>query len=248
MGLTLKTPSNTYKKVLYSEVIKERWWVYMALGDYLVEARRGINIKRYNRDRRNVHRSVGEHTWFVSVVTQCLGLWERDKFNNSKFNMERALSLAINHDMAESYLGDVLGPTKNYSESIRKSIDNAELDLVDTVIREHLPRSWGDFFFDMHSEIANKETVESRIVKAADLIDRLYENMEEIVSGSRAKRVIDIIENDVKELLKFKEMSVRYFIKYPMMDIGKLDGICIRDFIGEGELDIIDSWDFSKYF
>lgn len=210
-------------------------------GEHLDEVRSLMEIKRYQNRFKHKERSVAEHSWFVSKIAHGLAIWERDKFKKQDVDMEKVLFLAINHDIVECYTGDILSTTKNLSPVLREELLVVEETIFSDHIINTIPESWGDSYIGVHDELAELKTVESKIVKAADLIDRVFECMEEIELGN-LEPYTEILVKDLETLGGFGLISVDYFLKYSIKDI-KAD-----KYIPEEIKDRLEDTDYSEYF
>lgn len=212
------------------------------LGQYFKEVRRLMEIKRYPTKIMIRKRSVAEHSWFVVEIAHGLALWEKYKFDqHNDINIERVMFLAQKHDIIEAHTGDIMSPVKNMKD-FRKVLENGERDILRTHILTTIPKSWGQSYLDMHKELSELKTVESQIVKAADLIDRVYECMDEILRGNK-EETEDIVKDDLNRLGNMGLMSVDYFLKYSIKDINKAYSYIPKDIRIR-----LEQTDFSKYF
>lgn len=210
-------------------------------GNHLEEVRGLMDIYRYQGKVMNCRRSVAEHSWFVSKVAHGLAYWEKHKFGNKDVDIEKVLFLAINHDVVEAYTGDILSTTKSMSENLRQGLKAAEEICFKENILTLLPQSWGKSYMEVHTEMSNLSTIEAQLVKAADLIDRLFECIEEIDRGNK-KPFEQIIIGDLIRLSEMNLMSVNYFLKYSVKDIGA------DRYISDNTSYELDKIDFSPYF
>lgn len=210
-------------------------------GEHLEEVRNLMELKRYQNKLKIRERSVAEHSWFVSKVAHGLALWERDKFKDFEVDMEKVLFFAINHDIVESYTGDIISTTKDLFD-IRRELALGEETIFKDQIANTIPNSWGNMYIGMNSELASLASIESKIVKAADIIDRVFECLEEINIGNK-KYYEEILDKDLVRLFTMGLKSVNYFLKYSIYDLDGAEDY-IPDFIKE-ELNRID---FSPYF
>ena len=212
------------------------------LGQYFKEVRRLMEIKRYPTKIMIRKRSVAEHSWFVVEIAHGLALWEKYKFDqHNDIDIERVLFLAQKHDIIEAHTGDIMSPVKNMKD-FRKVLENGERDILKNHILNTIPKSWGQSYLDMHKELSELKTVESQIVKAADLIDRVYECMDEILRGNK-EETEDIVKDDLNRLGNMGLMSVDYFLKYSIKDINKAYNYIPKDIRIR-----LEQTDFSKYF
>lgn len=210
-------------------------------GEHLKKSRDLMEIERYQNKFKHKKRTVAEHSWFVSKVAHGLALWEGTKFKNPDVDMAEVLFLAINHDIIEGYTGDIISTTKNYSVVMKEELEKIEHMIFEKEILRTLPNSWGDMYLRLNFEMSKIVSTNAKIVKAADLIDRMYECVEEIELGNK-KIFEDILVCDIKKLFALDLMCSNYFLKYATKDIG------IFEYIPSDINEKLDAQDYSKYF
>jgi len=210
-------------------------------GEHLKKSRDLMEIHRYQNKFKHKKRTVAEHSWFVSKVAHGLALWEVNKFKNTEVSMEDVLFLAINHDIIEGYTGDIISTTKNYSSVMKEELEKIETLIFENEILKTLPNSWGDMYLNLNKEMSEITSVNAKIVKAADLIDRMYECIEEIELGN-VKIFEDILKKDIQKLFDLNLMSSNYFLKYATKDIGMFEYIPLEITME------LDQQDFSNFF
>ena len=211
-------------------------------GEHLETSRSLMEIQRYQNKFKHKERSVAEHSWFVTKIAHGLALWERDKFKDFEVDVEKVLFFATNHDIVECYTGDILSTTKNLSKTLKRELQSVE----EVIFKEHLvdtiPDSWGELYVNMNKELTELNTIESRIVKASDLIDRIFECLEEINLKNKYPYE-NILINDLKKLYEMDLKSANYFLKYSIYDLYNAQ-YYVPEYI-KNELSRID---FSPYF
>lgn len=105
--------------------------------------------------------SIAEHTLGVAVVaTQ---LVDDLRARGEVVDGERVLRMAILHDAAEAFTGDVPMPAK--TEALAKALDEAEAELLARALPPAAVALW--------REAEDGKTLEARIVKAADKLQML---------------------------------------------------------------------------
>lgn len=209
-------------------------------GNHLNEVRNLMEIYRYQGRMLHCRRSVAEHSWFVSKVAHGLATWEKYKFGMD-VDIEKVLFLAINHDIVESYTGDILSTTKSKSKTFRKGLQMVEQSIFEDEILETLPNSWGRDYMAVYEEMSNLNTIESQLVKAGDLLDRVFECMDEIVRGNK-NPFEEIITKDLERLFEMRIISVNYFLKYSLKDINA------DEYLSNEIKESLEYIDFSPYF
>jgi len=126
-------------------------------------------IIRYNNLPRITKESVAEHSFFVSLIVLRL-------YKYYKFNLEKALSIAITHDIAEVYISDVPRNIKNKFKVLEKYLNEIE----SKVLKEKFPE-----YQSLVEEFNEEKTVESLIVSVADLLSVVQYASTEVKLGSK---------------------------------------------------------------
>ena len=209
----------------------------MPFGKHIQKSRSLMEIKRYQNKFMHKRRSVAEHMWAVSKIAQGLALWEVKKFKN-EVDMANLLQRAINHDIIEMTTGDILSGTKKRTEDMKKAIDSMEEIAFNEDLRGDLPKSWVEEFRGYALQ-PKDETIEGKIISAADTIDAMLECIDEIKLGNEHEFsfiLIDLAES----LIEIDLDSVRYFMKFALLDFG-LD---IRKYYGANVYRYIESIEF----
>lgn len=150
-------------------------------------------ITRYSNVPRISSESVAEHSFFVASIVI-------DLHSKYEFDLGKAISMAIVHDWAESFVDDVTVATKNMFPEIREAIHRAEEMIYEKVFSGMPCKLW--------KELNSQDTIESMIVKYADVLQcaqysehevRLGNHgyMDEVLTSSlnRAK----VLEEEIKE-------------------------------------------------
>ncbi len=118
--------------------------------------------------------SIAEHSWGTSVFALLLSLELREK--GQDVDVEKALAMAIIHDLGESLTSDIprsaVQDSKVLTGDIKKEAEREAMKHIFTR-QEHL----GDDMLELHLEMQQIETLEARIVHAADLLDMMNHAM-----------------------------------------------------------------------
>lgn len=185
----------------------------------LDQIRKIQNIDRYsNSDSLNTS-SVSAHTTNVTILAFVLGRWEEYKFGNV-INWKELLLRAIFHDALESVTGDVLGPTKGLIDGFKETLELIELKIFENTISKYLQ----DEHEDLKRYILNPkdETIEGYVIDSADKLDTLFEvrNMLSFTNIALDDEYIEMLNNQVNRLMRMKNKSTKYFLRYPFKDLG----------------------------
>jgi putative hydrolase of HD superfamily len=112
--------------------------------------------------------SVAAHSYGVAVAAMMLA--DEVRARGVAVDMERVLRVALMHDWAEARLGDMPRTAVEYfgAETRRK----AERAAFDDIVRE---AAGGESYSSLHEDYERRESLEARLVKAADIIDLLVQ-------------------------------------------------------------------------
>lgn len=186
----------------------------MPFGKLIKSARGLMEITRYQNMYRHKERSVAEHSWSVTFIAQGLAMWETRKFDN-EVDFDILLKKAVNHDLIETFTGDIIATTKKKTKAMMDAVAEIEKVAFEQQLMPDLPKSWVD---EYRSYILDPKggDIEGKIIKAADTIDTMIEAIEEIELGNNAFK--PVFEESLKMLMNSELDSVKYFLKYAMLD------------------------------
>jgi 5'-deoxynucleotidase YfbR-like HD superfamily hydrolase len=109
---------------------------------------------RYNNKFKVIHESVAEHMYFVSLITLKLSEFY-------EFDIQRALTMAVIHDLPEIYISDITRDVKNRHPELMEILSKAERDAM---VR------FGQNFSELFNEFENESSPESLVVSLADAL------------------------------------------------------------------------------
>lgn len=132
--------------------------------DHLMETySRLTNIRRYNTEFCNNPENVATHSFFVAYTTMFLCDHYREII---PVNTERALRIALLHDVEESISGDLIPMLKKIDPEVEKAIAKINYEIVDRII---FPLGAYKEYVDLWSD-SKGGGIESGIVSVADVI------------------------------------------------------------------------------
>lgn len=152
------------------------------LANFLSYARKLANISRWNVEFLYKKASVAEHSFFVAQIAQLIGIIEEK--NGAVIDWKRLYRKAINHDIKESVTGDIPHHTKHRKEEVNKALAMIETELVREYILSEIP---DEDYRKRIEEIINEDkddTMEGKILTAADMIDAMLECAQEVKLGN----------------------------------------------------------------
>lgn len=115
--------------------------------------------------KRNEADSVAAHSWTTAMLTYLLAT--EMKKDGTKIDVDRAVKMALFHDMAETIVGDVGTFVKGMAKGAFVGIEEEGLKWLvnDLPTKQEIIR--------LVEEYAARKTPEARLVKAADNLDAL---------------------------------------------------------------------------
>ena len=139
--------------------------------DFLSELIRLKSLPRTGWLLRGVRdvESIADHSFCVAVIAMIIA--DRAKSLEMEIDVERVLRMALFHDLAEVRTGDLPSTIKPY-------FDQATLRAADEKAAQEILAPLGDLgqqYLDLRHEYETRESLEARIVKAADKIDLLLQ-------------------------------------------------------------------------
>lgn len=189
--------------------------VYMT-NDMLETAMEALDLKKEERSWIELFgieesESVAGHSWSVAFLTLFFGR------NLERIDMERALRMAVVHDLAETEVGDIIVKSK---VSSKETTQQEKISLEEDFWRER-QGSLGELKQDW-DEYEERKSAEARFVKDMDLIDLclqalIYEHRDSYShdeeNGDTLERVFETSEqslNTEKGKSLYKEIRSLY--------------------------------------
>ena len=128
-------------------------------------------------------KSVAEHSFFVARIARriCEILTEREA-QVGEINVLKVVDMALMHDEAEAFSGDIVRPFKKLSTEFGKKVEGAAFAMLR---KEYANIPGGEYFLNLCEEFERKECIEAQIVEVADNIAGFAESQEEIQLGNQ---------------------------------------------------------------
>ncbi len=180
-------------------------------------------IRRWQLMRSERDENIMEHSQSVAMLTHALGVIRNQVFGGS-VNVEKAVLYAMYHEISEVLTGDLPTPIKYYNRSIQSAYKDLERSAAEKMA-QMLPDG-------MKSELtpyilADEESEEYKLVKAADRLSAYIKCLEELRSGNgefeKAKKSIedDLHSRAIPEVEYFFE----HFIPSFELTLDELEGL-----------------------
>ncbi|MBD3191862.1 MAG: HD domain-containing protein [Candidatus Heimdallarchaeota archaeon] len=120
--------------------------------------------------------SVADHSFFVTMITLIIALAEQQKQEQEQtINLEKALIMALLHDLAEGVSQDIDRRVKEFApksyQEFKKELDeNATKEIL-----QKLPTILTEQLSTYYDEYRKQETIEAKIVAEADRLETLIQ-------------------------------------------------------------------------
>lgn len=183
---------------MYEDLINE------SLSDFVRSIDKLRHIVRYQTAPRCSSESVAEHSFFVAVYVLKL-------YKYYKFDLQKALSLALLHDYSEVFISDVPHPIKAQNPDLKDALEAAE----DKVARSHL----SDTVAQWLQEFNHATSVEGKVCALADVISVVTyakfetdlgnkDYMAQVFNGVMSRYVdcINVLSADLREGVSSKDV------------------------------------------
>ena len=152
-------------------------------------------IQRYSITPRITNETVAEHSFFVATYVMEL-------YKDYKFDLNKAVQIAIIHDFAESFIGDITLSTKTMCPDLVEAVSNAE--------KEVMFQNFPSFIYELYREYEQRTSVESLIVKLADTMQVKQYAGNEIELGNNSITIRSIFSRAVDDIDLFERKLAVY--------------------------------------
>ncbi|OGD93104.1 hypothetical protein A2697_02250 [Candidatus Curtissbacteria bacterium RIFCSPHIGHO2_01_FULL_41_44] len=144
------------------EVLKKILKVFLTLQWAKELPRQGFIALGFKRNEAD---SVAAHSWTTTMLTYMLAMEMAG--DGQKINVDKAIKMALFHDMAETIVGDVGTFVKGMAKGAFAPIEEEGLKwlVANLPSRKEIT--------DLVSEYMRRKTLEARLVKVADNLDAL---------------------------------------------------------------------------
>ncbi len=155
-------------------------------------------ITRWALMRNTRPENICEHSYDVAVLTHALATLENTRFCGN-VQVEKAVMIALYHDVPEILTGDMPTPIKYVNPVMRDAYKQVESSAI-TAILDLLPDDLRPQYSELFSPAAAYAT-EKRFVKAADKLSALIKCEEELKQGNTEfKSARDTTEQRLREM------------------------------------------------
>lgn len=175
--------------------------------DFFAYLSRMKYIKRWALMRSTNEENIMEHSLQVTEIAHAIALIKNEMFGGS-VDPYKVMCLAVYHETSEVITGDLPTPIKYFNAQINSAYKDLE-DLAAEKLIEKLPEELKPLYRGFI--LADKDTEEYKIMKAADRISAYIKCVEEVKSGN--KEFVKAKESIGKDIKSINDEAVKYFIK-----------------------------------
>ena len=175
--------------------------------DFFAYLSRMKYIKRWALMRSTNEENIMEHSLQVTEIAHAIALIKNEMFGCS-VDPYKVMCLAVYHETSEVITGDLPTPIKYFNAQINSAYKDLE-DLAAEKLIEKLPEELKPLYREFI--LADKNTEEYKIMKAADRISAYIKCVEEVKSGN--KEFVKAKESIGKDIKSINDEAVKYFIK-----------------------------------
>lgn len=175
--------------------------------DFFAYLSRMKYIKRWALMRSTNEENIMEHSLQVTEIAHAIALIKNEMFGGS-VDPYKVMCLAVYHETSEVITGDLPTPIKYFNAQINSAYKDLE-DLAAEKLIEKLPEELKPLYREFI--LADKNTEEYKIMKAADRISAYIKCVEEVKSGN--KEFVKAKESIGKDIKSINDEALKYFIK-----------------------------------
>ena len=164
-------------------------------------------IRRWQLMRSQRDENIMEHSQSVAMLAHALAVI-RNKIYGGNVNVEKTVLYAMYHEISEVLTGDLPTPIKYYNRSIQsayKDLERSAAEKMTGMLPEELREELTPCI------LADEESEEYKLVKAADRLSAYIKCLEELRSGNAE---FEKAKNSIEEDLRSRKIpEVEYFFE-----------------------------------
>ncbi|WP_127600310.1 5'-deoxynucleotidase [Paenibacillus chibensis] len=169
-------------------------------------------IRRWSLMRSTTPENVAEHSFHVSLLTHMLCLIGNTFFDR-RLNADHAATIALYHDAAEVFTGDIATPVKHNNPQLLASFREMEhiaAQRLAAMAPPELQSIYADLLQPRGDDTERRELL--RYVKAADSLDAYLKCAFEVASGNREFAVAK--EQTLAKVKQLQLPEADYFLEH----------------------------------
>lgn len=163
-------------------------------------------IHRWGLMRNINEENLSEHSSETAIITHALAVIGNNIFGK-QYDVGKAVTIALFHDMPEVFTGDLPTPVKYFNENMRENYKTIENDAITKLLNklpDDLKQPYSEIFYpdDNNNEILN-------LVKIADKLCAYIKCVEEEKSGNH--EFIKAKDTLYQSLKSYDSLELDYF-------------------------------------
>ena len=180
-------------------------------------------IRRWQLMRSQRDENIMEHSQSVAMLAHALAVI-RNKVFGGNVNVEKTVLYAMYHEISEVLTGDLPTPIKYYNHSIRnayKDLERSAAERMAGMLPEELKGELSPWI------LADEDTEEYKLVKAADRLSAYVKCLEELRGGNgEFEKAKKSIEDDLRSRkMPEVEYFFEHFIPSFVLTLDELEGL-----------------------
>jgi 5'-deoxynucleotidase len=163
------------------------------------------HIPRFSSTPQHFTESVAEHSFYTAYFTSLMCFLVKQA--GEQVNAEKAITMALLHDIEETFSGDILGPFKHYSPEVKEAINKVNQETIQHAFAD-LPENLKEHYLGVWKEEGERKTLEAQIVKVADTLSLIAKCGEEVQVGNQFFQ--EMYDSQIKNL---KDYDASWWLK-----------------------------------
>ena len=175
--------------------------------DFFAYLSRMKYIRRWSLMRSTVDENIKEHSYDVAMIAHALALIE-NKICKGSVDEYKVICLATYHEAGEVITGDLPTPIKYFNSQINSAYKDLEKRASEKLLKtlpEELKEEYASYL------LADENSIEYKIMKAADRISAYIKCVDEVKSGN--KEFVKAKASIGKSIKKSELACVKYFVE-----------------------------------
>ncbi|MEA2070950.1 MAG: HD family hydrolase [Asgard group archaeon] len=185
------------------------------LSQFFLEALRLKRLPRngwlYSGISKSEVESVADHSYSMILITLILGLKEQQI--NESFDLEKALIMAIIHDLSEAISQDIDRRVGKFApdifEQFKKQLDSEAFQKITAFLPEKIKEKLVDIYLDF----LERKSPEAILVKEADRLETILQLYHYRMTGKPKSMFKEFYQNFSKEIDTYESSLIKSLVQ-----------------------------------